>query len=472
MNYKIMRRFLILLLVLSAGLVQANAEYLGVFMQGTKVGYASSQEFDDTAYGAEKRLETYNVLNLALLGQDMKIEIKSKLWMGKGKPVRMESRVESTGRYQNLTATFTDKTIKLDVDNNGAKTVKTLDLPKDAPVVDDPITTILSGDAVKVGETRAFYVLDPMTTALVKNTVKLLGKQKLEWKGQTIEVNAVLMEEPRASTTAYFSAKGDLIKMIGPMGIEMIPMSEAEAKAESTNPGPAPDIAEGTAIVPDKPIYPSRLKSLKLRVTGRDLKTLPSDHRQTVAKSGESWIITLGTETGNVTKTIASAGKEKPAWLESGQNVPADDAAIVKLARSIVGNEKHVIAASERVRKYVLKIMRPNAGIGVLRDAREVLKSKEGVCRDYAVLTASLLRAANIPTRLASGLVYQDGQYYYHAWAEVWDGKHWIGVDSTRPESVGIGHIKLAQGSVEEAFTFPFLGKVKMEVLDARAKQS
>lgn len=465
-----MRRYLILLFVFAAALVRADAEYLGVFLNGAKVGYASSEEIPDTKHGAEVRIDNYNLLNLGLLGQDMKIEIKSSLWMAKNKPVRMETRVESNGRWQNLIAVFKPKTIELDNDNNGAKTKKTIDLPTDAPVVDDPITAIL-GSETKTGQSRAFYVLDPMTTALVKNTVTVLGKQQLDWKGQKIEVTAVEMAEPRATTTAYFSSKGDLVKVAGPMGIEMIPMPEAEAKAEGTG-SAVPDIAEETAIVPDKPFNPLSLKSLKLKVVGRDLKSVPSDHRQTVAKSGEAWVITVTSETPNAKATIAGSAAQKPAWLASGQNIPADDESIVKLAKSIVGTEKLVIPAAERVRKYVLKIMRPNAGIGVLRDAREVLKSKEGVCRDYAVLTASLLRAAKIPARLASGLVYQSGQYYYHAWAEVWDGKNWIGVDSTRPESVGIGHIKLAQGSVEEAFTFPFLGKVKMEVLDARAKQS
>jgi transglutaminase-like putative cysteine protease len=113
--------------------------------------------------------------------------------------------------------------------------------------------------------------------------------------------------------------------------------------------------------------------------------------------------------------------------------------------------------------------MRPNAGIGVLRDAGEVLKTKEGVCRDYAVLTAAILRAGKVPSRLASGLLYMDGQYFYHAWVEVWDGTHWVGVDSTRPaDHVGAGHLKLAQGNVEDAFSFTYLGGAKVEVLNVR----
>jgi transglutaminase-like putative cysteine protease len=62
-----------------------------------------------------------------------------------------------------------------------------------------------------------------------------------------------------------------------------------------------------------------------------------------------------------------------------------------------------------------------------------------------------------------------DGSYYYHAWVEVWDGKAWCGVDATRPaKRVAADHLKLANGSVEDAFTFTFLDKVKVEVLNVR----
>jgi hypothetical protein len=469
-----MRRIVFAFLFLVAAACSlANVDYLGIFLEGKKVGYASSQVQEDKKYGADERVDSYNYLSLGLLGQEMKIEISNSTWTFKGKPVRMESKVDSAGRTQMMTAIFGEKTIELELNNSGEKSKKSVPLPADAPVVDDAITAIMN-DGAKTGDKKAFYVLDPMTASLVKNEVSILGKKKLEWKGKTYDVNAIEMSEPRAVTTAYFTEKGDVVKIDGPMGMEMVPMTEADAKAEPKDPNANfTDLATTTSIQPDRVIPdPTTLDFLKLKVSGHDLSLLPSDERQTVTKTGQAWTISIRTESADPKTTIAKAAAAKPAWVKPGLNLPADDPSMVKLSRSIVGDEKLVFAASERVRKYVLKIMTPNAGIGVLRDAREVLKSKEGVCRDYAVLTATLLRAAKVPARVASGLVYQDGQFYYHAWAEAWDGGKWFGVDSTRPGSVGVGHIKLAQGSVEDAFTFPFLGKVQMEVLDARRKRT
>ena len=124
-----------------------------------------------------------------------------------------------------------------------------------------------------------------------------------------------------------------------------------------------------------------------------------------------------------------------------------------------------MLEAAQKIRREVYGYMKPNAGIGVLRDAFEVFQTKEGVCRDCAVLTAALMRAVGIPTRLATGLVTWDGTFYYHAWVEVWDGSQWIGMDSAAPsDRISAGHVKLSEGNVDRAFVFPVLGRAKLAV--------
>ncbi|HWD40481.1 MAG TPA: transglutaminase domain-containing protein, partial [Fimbriimonas sp.] len=86
-----------------------------------------------------------------------------------------------------------------------------------------------------------------------------------------------------------------------------------------------------------------------------------------------------------------------------------------------------------------------------------------------AILTGTLLKSAGLPTRLASGLVNWDGTFYYHAWDEVWNGRHWIGIDSTTPEhQISAAHVKLASGTVAQAFTFAVLDNVDIQILASR----
>jgi len=242
-------------------------------------------------------------------------------------------------------------------------------------------------------------------------------------------------------------------------------------RASSTGYLPSTDLAYSTRLTPDKPLAnPAGLTRLKLRLTGADLSSAPSDEHQTVRRDGDSWIVEVHPpEASKSSGTLAAAAKSKPDWTRPGLHIPSDSETFRSLSKKIVGNRSKIYEAAGRIQKYVVESMKPNAGIGVLRDAGEVLKSKEGVCRDYAVLAATLMRAAGIPCRLASGLVSWDGLFYYHAWVEAWDGERWLGIDpTTDTPQISAAHVKLAQGSVEDAFLFTFLDKVKVEVLETK----
>jgi hypothetical protein len=356
------------------------------------------------------------------------------------------------------------------IDNSGQKSQKTLDLPKGAEVVDDPMTLVVNGK-MKRGTTRTFYVLDPTTVSFVKNEVTFVGAAKTTIKGKETDAELVEISDPRATMRVFLNAKGDLLRAEGPMGIEMYPIGRTEALGKPAKYAPSVDLAYATSLKTDKPLVdPAHLKELKLRITGKNLHLIPSDSYQTVVKDGDSWTVDVHPPqiTAQAGDSIFEARSEKKAWAKASMNIPSGSGRFVSLAKRIVGNATDVHSAAFAIRQYVYDNMNPNAGIGVLRDANEVLDSKEGVCRDYAVLTVTLLRAAGIPARLASGIVNWDGTFYYHAWAEAWDGHFWIGVDSTSNDNqVSAAHVKLGEGNVEEAFSFTFLDKAKIAVLDS-----
>ena len=461
------------LLLIAAVSARADDAWLGLFMQGNKIGYAYTSETKTTLNSVPvTKTVSSTVMNTSLLGQSMSVQIDSTSWIDmKGHPILMKFSIVSGGRTEKVDALFTSKDIDLSIDSTGAKSTKLIPLPKDAGVVDDAVNALIE-KGFKVGAHASFYVLDPMTTDLVKNTVSLQGKSQVTVRGKSVAANKIEIFEPSVTMFAYVSDGGDLVKVDGPLGIEMIPLSKAEAlQEEPARNVEATDLAFSTSLKPNEPISDAfGLAELKLRITGHDLSSLPSDSHQTVTGGGDSWTLDLHPDQfPSNAITISRSAIEEPQWTKPSFNVPSQSAEFKSLAKRLVSGTSTVEGAAKRIRAYVFKSMTPNAGIGVLRDASEILKTKEGVCRDYAVLTATLLRAAGVPTRLVSGLVYEDGSFYYHAWAEVWDGAHWIGVDSTLPTGkVSAAHIKLAEGNVEEAFTFTFLDKVKVEVLDAR----
>ena len=73
-----------------------------------------------------------------------------------------------------------------------------------------------------------------------------------------------------------------------------------------------------------------------------------------------------------------------------------------------------------------------------------------GDCRQYAMLTAALCRAAGVPARTALGLVYDKDPekgpiLAFHMWTEVFVGGRWMGIDAVWGEGgVGADHLKIA----------------------------
>lgn len=57
------------------------------------------------------------------------------------------------------------------------------------------------------------------------------------------------------------------------------------------------------------------------------------------------------------------------------------------------------------------------------------LKSQSGICYDYAVLTAAMLRSLDIPTKLIMG--YKSDIKKYHAWNQIYLNGKWVNIDTT-----------------------------------------
>jgi transglutaminase-like putative cysteine protease len=81
----------------------------------------------------------------------------------------------------------------------------------------------------------------------------------------------------------------------------------------------------------------------------------------------------------------------------------------------------------------------------------EVLKSRHGVCQDFAHLMIACLRSLELPARYVSGYLLNDagltGADASHAWVSVWCPLHgWQGFDPTNNTMPGARHMTLAWG--------------------------
>src|SRR5204862_3785716 len=111
------------------------------------------------------------------------------------------------------------------------------------------------------------------------------------------------------------------------------------------------------------------------------------------------------------------------------------------------------IGARDRAERLVRRVhsmldKKPTVG---LPSALEVLRTRVGDCNEHTALYVAMARALGIPARVAVGLVYVEGAFYYHAWPDVYvdEGKHrrlWLAVaPALSPSPAATTHARLAR---------------------------
>ena len=167
---------------------------------------------------------------------------------------------------------------------------------------------------------------------------------------------------------------------------------------------------------------------------------------------------------------VAPITYDKPAYasyLGSSNRILAENPEIIARKTEIVGNEKDPAKVVEKLSSWVAGAVK-----GDVTDSQsplETLQKGSGNCQSHARLYASLARAAGIPTRFVSGLVYVQGKgFLYHSWAESYLGA-WLAVDPTFGQlPVDASHIKLVEGDGPDdmALLAGVVGKLQARVIE------
>lgn len=98
--------------------------------------------------------------------------------------------------------------------------------------------------------------------------------------------------------------------------------------------------------------------------------------------------------------------------------------------------------------------------------AADTFVSQQGVCRDYAHLTAALIRSRDIPARLVSVYAWKLDPPDFHAVVEVWLDGAWHMVDATGLAPIE-GMVKIAVG--RDATDIAFMTAFNSAIMNAQS---
>ena len=271
--------------------------------------------------------------------------------------------------------------------------------------------------------------------------------------------------------TEWFDAKGQLMvtETAMPFGaLRMTRSTEAAASGKGAATVASPEIMLSTMSKPDQPIgSPRSAKRIVYRIRSVDGKpiTLPSAGAQVVTPLDDGAlevVVDVAVPGAATTEEIADA-----RFRDASPMLDSADERIQKLAAQ--GLKKAADGATPRerattLRAFVERYIKHKGLSSAFASASEVAKSKSGDCSEHAMLLAALLRAANIPSRVAAGMVYVDefaGQqnvFGWHMWTQALiDGK-WVDLDATLGVDFDAAHLLAATTAQHMDAMDPALG--------------
>ncbi|MDH7600767.1 MAG: transglutaminase-like domain-containing protein [Armatimonadota bacterium] len=445
--------------------------WMGAYVGENKVGYLclkiERSELDGVrVYRIASTMHTrLTVLGVELIQDVTTIVLADESW----RPLYEEFVMSSGGKTTTVTARFGKSSIDCVVTSGQSASKKSVAVPEGANLVGDSMFATLDKVPGIGSEYRAHY-FNPLTLAVEEIIIKAERQEELELGGRLYSATVLSNHTPMGDMTVWQARDGEVLKVAAMMGISLIREPAEQAKAGLA--GTTEDFAFRTRAKTDKPIQaPRECKALDVLLYGlSDSSMVISDSRQKVDVVDEKkgvYRYRIRAELFDVRKSVMLPVRKLgfDNYLVPTPYVDCDAPSIKTHAESIVGTTKKAYTACSKIRQWIYSKLKVKADVGITRSASDVLESKSGVCRDYAVLFAALARAVGVPTKVVSGLVYLNDGFYYHAWVECWVGQ-WVPFDATMPtDFVDATHIKLAEGDATTMFTLAkVIGNLRAEV--------
>jgi len=471
----------------------AKESWTGLYFSGKKIGYTSTITESTTFRGRPAlKVTSASKTRIELFGNNVAQDTTSVTYVDPSyKPLYQEYAIASNGSAVKIKADYQPGKIVCTVNSGGTPVQKEVPIPPGANIAVDS-SDVVQGQKISPGQKMTLYFLEPLSISLLKADITVQAEEQVMLEGVKYQALRVVAATPMGVMTSWETTTGDLLKgdmALGPISLSMY--RESKVTAQNTGSAaprfavigaggatkaayvPPKDFALATSVTTDRPIEnPRSVRSLTVAVAGvEDPRLIVSDKRQRATASGDSehtvnMRITAEMFDPARAATLPITKPSVQAQLKGAPYLEIDDPQIRALAADIKGDETNSYKIAVKIRDWVHAHMTPDYSIGVPRSCAEINGKRRGVCRDYATLYAGIARAAGIPTRVCGGIVYADGRFFYHAWAESWVGD-WVAFDPTlKADFVDATHIKFAQGDITDMFRVAgVVGHIKVKVL-------
>jgi transglutaminase-like putative cysteine protease len=462
----------------------AAAEWRGVYYRGEKIGFSVSQV---TPAGDGFELREDARLQMSLFGATTAATVKTIAQLDAAFGLRAFdfSLDPGTGPVQ-VTGTITGKHVSLTITTTSGTQTEERDLDE-VPALSLNLPRRMAAAGFKPGTEQRFLVFDPATLRNEPVTVAV-GKREIVTLASALPVKVgsrQIYRPTRTSipafrldmtfaglrTTSWVTDTGEVVREESPLGLSSVRESPEDARRLAGRGPAANGLVENAAIVPrnqtKRRIDDARdVRRIRMRVTGLVLDT--SDMNGVGQSLTQDVVEIIDPRSLKPSATPADVA----TYLKPEPFVESDDPAIRGAAESLVAGVAGARARAEKLTRGVNAMLDKKPTVS-LPSAREVLRTKVGDCNEHTALYVAMARSIGLPARIAVGLAYAHGAFYYHAWPEVYIDEGgarglWLPVDPTFNQfPADATHLRLLRGGLDrQAAILPLIGQVKIDILD------
>jgi Transglutaminase-like superfamily len=316
---------------------------------------------------------------------------------------------------------------------------------------------------MKPGDEFSLRVFDPVSMSSEPVTIKVVGKESILNMGIQKNSMKVAIQYQGATQLVWIGENGEVIKEKGLLGFSLEKTTRKDALfgllAESSQ-----DLAE-IASVKSNVIFdnPLNLERIKVEISGINTKDVHLESGRQVLKNNV--LIIQKEDLAKLPDVINNIDTIPDRFVKPEPFIESDHPKIMNLLEKVVADDDTPLEKANKLMIWVHKNIEKRPVLS-LPDALATLINKVGDCNEHAVLLAALARAAGIPARIESGLVYLNGRFYYHAWNLLFIGK-WITADATFGQiPADVTHIRFSSGGMQQQLDIMnVIGKIKLKIL-------
>jgi hypothetical protein len=444
----------------------AREEYQSIYFHNRKIGYVATtfEPRDDGRITLDQKAGM--VLNVA----------------GGKHPVNLhlEAVITADSRLQDFVFSFRSPFYRMQADGRssgnsvsftlatGSTTIRErIDLPA-PPMLSTSRRDYLLQPGITVGEKVRIPWFDPLSLTAKDSVIEYRGRDKVLIHGRVQSLPHFIETVAGARISSWLDDRGDVQKEESPAGFVFLKEPKFKALADSDE---IPDLLAAVAARLNGVMPPlDGLEQIRYRLH------FPDDGAFDLHSGRQQYadgILTVTRESLPPAPGGASGGTADPADLAASRMVQTGHPKLTELAGRITAGSTSPVEKLRAIAAWVHANLEKRPVLG-LPDALTILDSRIGDCNEHAVLFAALARTAGIPCRIASGVMFLNDAFYYHAWNEVGIDGQWISVDTTINQlPADLGHIKFVEGEFGDQMRIgALLGQLSIEPLPPAAAHS